>query len=154
MKGAIAMILFAGLVAVSIAVADKPVPPPIAIDSAYVKKEVDRGRDRLDKQLRTTYTRDGLPINRGAVAKGFHRVAGETTLVAGVDTVSLNTSIQGGKQDISFTDATSYSGRAWSMDLANRAKVYSVLPISGSKFVVVSSSGTDTVTVKYVLEGE
>ena len=143
--------LFCVGVFINVVVADKPVVPS---DTTYVKKEVTRGRKLLDNHLRTSYGTDGLPVNRGAVAKGFHRVVGETKLVNGVDTVSLNTSIQNGKQDISFTDVASYSGRAWSMDLANRSKVYSILPLTGSKFVVVSSSATDTVTVKYVLEGE
>ncbi|MCH8964065.1 MAG: hypothetical protein IIB58_03810, partial [Planctomycetes bacterium] len=127
---------------------------PAKTDSSYIKKEVKRGTERLDKRLRTLYTSAGLPINRGFEAKGYHRVTGSVTLVAGVDTVTLNTIVGGGKHDISFTDSTSYWGRAWGSALADRANSYSILPLSGTKFVVVSSDATDVAKVQFSVEGD
>ncbi len=128
--------------------------PVVPTDSAYVEKRISKGTALLDKKIRTIYKSNGLPINRGFDGKGFHRVSGKSTLVSGVDTVTLNTDVGGGKSDISFSDSLSYWGRAWAASLAHRANTYSILPLTGSKFVVVSSSDTDTAAVNYSVEGD
>lgn len=119
-----------------------------------IDKKIQDQTTLLDLKLRTIYGVDGLPFNRGIGAAGFHRVSGVCKLVAGVDTVILNTSISDGKNDISFTDSTTFHGTAWSMALGNRGNVYTVLPLSPIKFVVVSSDVTDTATILFSLEGD
>lgn len=128
--------------------------PVVPTDSAYVEKRIQKGTSLLDKKLRTLYKSNGLPINRGFEGKGYHRVTGSVTLVLGVDTVTLNTDVGDGKSDVSFTDSTSYWGRAWGSTLADRGNSYSILPLSGTKFVVVSSDATDVAKVLFSVEGD
>ncbi len=108
---------------------------------------------RVKGEIKTIYTIGGRPINQSVDAKGLHRVFGSTKLTAGVDTLILNTAIGGGLQDVSFISSSTYWGRAWSLDPANDS-TYKVIPLSGNKFIVKSSGGTDTATVNFVVEGE
>ncbi len=131
-----------------------PKSPVIKGDQPAVNIKIRRETELLDHKIRTIYGVGGLPFNRGIGAKGFHRVTGVCKLVAGVDTVTLNTLIDGGKNDVSFTDSSTFHGRAWSMDLGNRGRIYSILPLTSTKFVVVSSDNTDTATILFSLEGD
>lgn len=108
---------------------------------------------KVKRQVRTVYDINGRVVNQAQDAKGFHRVSGSTKLVAGVDTVTLNSGTVNGKQDISFTGAGTYWGRAWSLTPTNDS-TYKVVPISGTQFLIKSSGGTDTATVNFVVEGE
>ena len=118
------------------------------------EKKTDRKVMDVKREILTVYDTTGRVVNQAQDAKGWHKVSGTVTLVSGVDTVSVNTSKVNGRQDLSFTSASTYSGRAWSTDIANRAKVYTILPLSGTQFVVVSSDNTDTATINFVVEGE
>lgn len=111
-------------------------------------------KQNVEGKVKTRYDINGNPINQGLNAKGLHRVVGSTKLVSGLSLITLNTSTANGQQDVSFTDSTTYGGKAWSAALANRAKRYSILPVSGKQFYVVSSDNTDTVTVRFEVEGE
>lgn len=117
-------------------------------DSTDVKVQQSEGKTK------TRYDINGRPVNQGLNVKGFHRVVGSVRLSSGTATVNLNTSTDGGKQDISFTSATTYSGRAWTLSISDRSKVYSVKPINGKKFSVVSSDTADATTVHFEVEGE
>ncbi len=108
---------------------------------------------RVKGQVKTIYDITGRVVNQSEDAKGFHRVFGFTKLVAGLDTVNLNTTIVNGLQDVSFISVSTYWGRAWSLDPANDS-TYKVIPLSGSRFIVKSSGETDTATINFVVEGE
>jgi hypothetical protein len=120
-----------------------------ATDSSIVTRQV----DRLDKRIKTTYSILGRVVNQAQNAKGLHRVSGNTKLVAGVDTITLNVSTALGRQDVSYLSSSSYRGWAWSLDPANDS-TYKVVPLSGTQFLIKSSGGTDTATVQFVVEGE
>lgn len=107
----------------------------------------------LKRQIKTQYDIYGRPVNQAQNAKGHHMVVGSTKLVSGVDTLTLNTSTTDGKQDISYMADSTYSGRAWSLSASNSNR-YWIVPLSGTQFIVKSSSGTDTATVRFILEGE
>lgn len=109
---------------------------------------------KSETKVKTRYDISGRPVNQGQNLKGFHRVVGSCKLVSGIYTVTLNSSTAESRQDISFTNATTYSGRAWTLNVADRSKIYSVKPISGIKFNVVSSDTADTATVQFEVEGE
>lgn len=108
----------------------------------------------VERKIKTVYGIDGRPINQSSQSKGFHRVGGSIKLNGtGVDTVSLNTNIQSGRQDVTFIDQTTYSGRAWSL-VAGNGNTYRIIPIGGNKFEIRSSSSTDTSTINFTVEGE
>lgn len=133
------------------------VPMSFAVErEKTVKREKTTERKVIDvkREILTVYDTTGRVINQLRDAKGWHKVSGTVTLVSGVDTVNINTSKVNGRQDLSFTSTSTYSGRAWSTNIANRAKVYTILPLSGTQFVVVSSDNTDTATINFVVEGE
>ncbi len=119
-----------------------------------IKPEIARATQLVKRQIKTRYDINGRAVNQSQDAKGHHRVVGSCTLSSGVDTVSLNTSTADGKNDISFISSSTFSGRVWSANLANRSKTYSIMPLSGTKFVVVSSDTSDTAAVQFVVEGE
>jgi hypothetical protein len=127
------------------------VPITFAVE---VKKTEDRKNTDTKREILTVYDTAGRVVNQAQDSKGWHRVSGTVKLVAGVDTVTINTSKANGRQDSSFKSASTYYGRGQSSDIANRAKVYSILPLSGTRFVVVSSDDTDTATINFVVEGE
>lgn len=108
---------------------------------------------RVKGQIKTNYDINGRPVNQAQNAKGFHRVIGSTKLSGGVDTVTLNTSMSDGRQDVSFISSGTYHGLAWSLSASNDS-TYKVIPLSGTKFIIKSSGGTDTATVKYIVSGE
>jgi hypothetical protein len=110
--------------------------------------------DQAEKKVKTTYGADGRPINQSQYAKGWHRVFGEMKFSGnGVDTVELNTSINNGKQDVSFVSEKTFTGRAWSLD-GDNGNSYRVRPIGGNKVEIISSDSTDTNSIQYILEGE
>jgi hypothetical protein len=107
----------------------------------------------IEGRLKTLYGIDGRPISQGQDAKGYHRVQGTAKLTAGVDTIDLNTSTADGRENVGFVGQSNYHGSAWSLSSANTAS-YRLIPISGSRFVITSSSATDTATVQFQVEGE
>lgn len=104
-------------------------------------------------KIKTQYGADGRPINRGEGAKGHHWLVGDVKLVAGRATVTLNTSTVNGLQDVSFIADSTYSVGVWSLDTSNTT-TYRGRPLSGSKFLITSSSGSDTATVRWKANGE
>ncbi len=113
-----------------------------------------RDDDLLHRQIKTRYNINGRAVNQKQITAGRHIVVGLCTLSSGVDTVTLNTSAADGKQNVSFIDSSTYSGRAWSSDITLRSNVYSILPLSATKFVVVSSQTDDSAIVRFNVEGE
>lgn len=116
-------------------------------------KSIARQVEIVKGQIKTNYDITGRPVNQAEDAKGRHRVLGSATLVNGVDTISLNTSTQNGRQDVSFIDNSTYFGQAWIVG-GNGGKTYEIRAIAGNKFVIVSSDTTDTNTVNFQVEGE
>ena len=116
-------------------------------DSVQINKSVN-----VEQKTKTVYGVDGRPVNQSQYAKGFHRIHGTSTMVNGVDTITLNTSTANGDQDVSFIGDSTYFGMARSISV--NGYTYTIVPISGKKFVVVSSDTTDTATVRFTLEGE
>lgn len=147
----IALLIFA-MAGLSDTIAVRPQESPL-VPRDFLPQSAKRLTKDLEWRLKTTYTPDGRPVNQGIDAKGLHYVAGNVKLVSGRAIVELNTSTSEGRQDVSFIGATTYSGVAWSTDTSN-ANSYSVMPMSGIKFLVRSSSGTDTMTVYYRITGE
>ncbi len=125
----------------------------VAADStkAPTVKEVVK---QSEQKIKTRYSISGDVVNQAQNAKGYHRVTGTATLANGVDTVVLNASVSNGRQDVSFLADSTYFGTAWPLSISHRSKRYSVLPLSGTRFVVVSSDSTDTATVRFQVEGE
>ena len=58
--------------------------------------------DDIEGKVKTVYDINGRPVNQSQDAKGFHRVTGSVKLVDGKATITLNTNIAEGRQDISF----------------------------------------------------
>ena len=109
--------------------------------------------DNVEARVKTHYDTTGRAVNQSSDAKGLHYVTGTVKLSSGQVAVSLNTSISQGRQDVSFISQNTYSGTAFSLDTAN-TNSYRVIPVSGVKFIIKSSSGSDTATVQFRLEGE
>ncbi len=124
-------------------------------DSAKVEKAEVKKADLLTvkRQVKTRYDIFGRVVNQVQNAKGLHSITGSCKLVAGIDTISLNTSTANNKQDISFLNQTSYSGRSWSLSASNTNR-YWIVPLSSTKFIVKSSDGADTATVRFEVRGE
>lgn len=116
-------------------------------------KTTDIDEKRIIGKIKTIYTAKGRPTQQKRASKGWHQVADAVKLVAGRATVTVNTSTAEGRQDVSFIDKTSYRGLAFSLDTVNTF-TYRLVPISGIKFMIISSSPSDTVTVNYLVEGE
>lgn len=104
-------------------------------------------------KAKTIYAPDGRPAFQSQQGKGWHVIKGTAKLVAGTVTVVINTSPKDGKQDLSFTAVGSFKGTAWSLASGNTA-TYRVRPSSTYQAVITSSSGADTATVEYMLEGD
>lgn len=107
----------------------------------------------VEGKVKTVYDSNGRPVNQGQDSKGLHRVTGTIKLVAGVASVTLNTNINEGRQDISFISASTYRGQVWMSDTTN-ANTYGIYPQSGIQFIILSSDAADTNTVNYWVEGE
>jgi len=107
----------------------------------------------LERGLTTAYDETGRPLFQSQDNRGWHRVIGTATMVSGRDTVALNTSFADGRQDISYHSGSSYGGFAWSTSESNTA-TYRVIPLSGKSVLILSSSGSDTATVKFLIEGQ
>ncbi len=117
----------------------EPLPAPPAVEGR-VKTVYDIGT--------------GRPVNQSEHAKGYHRAVREIKLGgSGYDTITVNSSISDGRQDLSFIDHTTYFGRVWSLDADNESS-YRIIPISGTQFIIISSDSTDTGTVRVMVEGE
>lgn len=111
--------------------------------------------NETELRVKTVYgATDGLATNQSQDAKGYHRATGSMRLSGtGIDTVTLNTDISAGGQDISFLNSGSYFGSVWVSDSGNN-KTYKIRPIDGIRFEVISSDSTDTNTVNFQVEGE
>ena len=116
---------------------------------AKMKKDTRRLRDQV-QAIRDAVT--GLPKGQIQVTRAYHKADGTAKLVEGRITVSLNTAIGEGKQDMSFTDADSYKVSVWPLDTTN-SNTYVTQIVSGRQFFIKSSSATDTFTVAYRVEG-
>ncbi len=118
------------------------------------KKPLVVNPSEIEGKTKTIYGIDGRPINQGLETKGRHPVSGEKKLAGtGVDTITINTAVDGDRNDVSFIDHNTYHGIAWSLDGSN-GKTYRIVPLSGNRFEIRSSDSTDTATVKFFLEGE
>lgn len=106
-----------------------------------------------ERRIKTAYNSGGRPVNQSLDAKGWHRVVGSVTLSSGRAIVTLNTSTEDGKQDVSFKNDSTYRITAWSLDTTN-TNTYRGYPLSGSRFLVKSSDGGDNSVVNYSAEGE
>lgn len=112
--------------------------------------------EKVKKQVKTVYDINGRPINQSQNSKGIHTVKGVVTLSSGTATITLNTSTENGKQDISFLADSTYSGSAWTLNSSDTA-IYRVRPISGTQFiisVIKPSDFSSTATVRYQVQGE
>lgn len=124
-----------------------------------MQRELNRLQGELDdlRDLQNVrYTPEGLIYLEGKALLDRdtrHSVIGQTKLVAGVDTVELNTDTGGGRSNVSFTSALSYTGTANQINTGVH-KTYSVVPIGPDRFCVESSDNTDTATVIFFVEGE
>ena len=107
----------------------------------------------VEGRVKTVYGTDGRPVNQSQDAKGFHPVTGNVKLASGRAILSFNSSTENGKQDVSFKGATTYSGRVFTTDTTN-SYTYYFYPLSGKQAMIKSSSGTDTTTVHFIVEGE
>ena len=122
-----------------------------------VKKDtaqVSRATKLLKRQIKTRYDITGRVVNQRQDSKGYHRIVDSASLSNGVDTITLNTSITNGQQDVSFLDATTFFGTAWASSLTSRGNTYTIIPLSATQFIVVSSDTTDSATVRFQVEGE
>ena len=130
------------------------VPLLLAVDDTLKPPEIvlPQRSDETEGRVKTVYGINGRPVNQSQDAKGFHRVQGSAKLVNGVDTIDLNTSTADGGHDISFLGDSTYFGLARAVVVNGHS--YTIVPISGTRFVVVSSDTTDTATVRFRLEGE
>jgi len=129
------------------------VPLLLAVDSLKTEEPVVPQKvEQIEGRVKTVYGIDGRPVNQSQNAKGYHRVQGNAKLQNGVDTIDLNTSTGDGGQDVTFIGDSTYFGMARAV-LVN-GHTYTIVPISGKRFVVVSSDTTDTATVRFRLEGE
>ena len=132
-------------------------------DSDQVIVEMQRQLDRLQGELdvvrdlqNVRYTPDGVIYLEGQARLDRdtkHTVIGRTKLVAGMSIIQLNTNTGGGRSNVSFTSALSYTGSANQIDTGVH-KTYSVVPIGPDRFCVESSDNTDTATVIFFVAGE
>lgn len=120
--------------------------PSIATPQAVAEGPV------VDQGVRTSYkASDGRPI-QGQNNPGHHRVQGSAALSSGQVIIDLPTSVGAGRNDMSFIDLN-YVGHARSTDTAN-TNTYTVYALSKNKILIKSSSGTDTATVNFTVEGQ
>ncbi len=105
-------------------------------------------------KVKTIYDFTGRPSNQSRANKGWHQIEGFVTLVGGRANVVLNTSTSQGRQDVSFLNDSSYSASAIVNRDSSATFTYRFVPISGSKFMIMSSSLTDTSTLYIKIEGQ
>ena len=127
-------------------------PITLCVTDSTKKDVTVESAEDIEGRVKTVYGTDGRPVNQSQYAKGKHTVSGIATMVNGVDTITVNTSTAKGGQDVSFIDNLTYDGTARAV-VAN-GHTYTVIPISGKKFVVVSSDSLDTASVRFTVEGE
>lgn len=108
---------------------------------------------RVLGKIKTIYTTAGRPTQQARASKGWHQVADSVKLVAGRAIVSLNTSTARGRQDVSFISKVTYRGMAFNLDTLS-ITTYKLTPLSGTKFLIKSSSTTDQALVYFLVEGE
>ena len=116
----------------------------------------DKNSENTKGEIKTRYDLNGRPVNQGLERKGMHSVVGTATLASGTVTLKLNTSTQRGKQDVSFIDSSTYTGKAWTLYPGDTA-VYKMLAVSGTEFIIKvirGSEWSDTARVYFQLEGE
>jgi len=120
---------------------------------AIIARASDEATKEAEQKIKTIYGIDGRPYSQSEYAKGLHQVWGTAKMINGVDTIEINTSTQDGTQDVSFGDATAYFGTARAF--VDNGHSYKIVPISGNKFVIISSdtTGSDTSSVRFKLEG-
>lgn len=109
--------------------------------------------NRILGKVKTIYTMKGRPTQQARGSKGWHQVADSVKLVAGRAIVSLNTSTAQGRQDVSFISKVTYRGMAFGLDTSGTA-IYKLFPLSGTSFLIKSSSVTDTAMIYFRVEGE
>ena len=118
-----------------------------------VRKMSASNEKRILGKVKTIYTTKGRPTQQARASKGWHQVADSVRLVAGRAMVSLNTSTAKGRQDVSFISQVTYRGMAFNLDTLSTA-TYKLTPLSGTKFLIKSSSTTDISLVYFLVEGE
>ena len=129
---------------------NQPAVSRVEFDS--LKSQVSQIKQRLNSR----YAISGAVFEEGSTQDaGFrgHDVQGECKLVAGVDTVIVNTNTSPGFANMEYKSKDTYSGYAFPL-ISGSGNTYQVIPISGSKFIVESSDNTDTATVRFLVEGE
>ncbi len=145
--------LFLGFVVPALLSSAEKKDDEVKKDTVTVEAEVDK-KENIEGAIKTRYDVQGRPVNQRLNAKGMHQVVDVCKLVGGVDTISLNTSTAKGRMDISFLNSASYHGTVTPLTLSSRGNTYTLIPISGKRFIVVSSDVTDTATVRFALKGE
>lgn len=119
-------------------------------------KELQQDFHNFRERYNTWYTPSGEIYREGediVEPYSFRRVAGLCKLVAGVDTITLNTTPSGGAAVVGFLAANSYFGYANPVNAGGTAS-YRVVPLSANKFCIESSDNTDTATVRFIIQGE
>lgn len=108
---------------------------------------------RILGKIKTIYTMKGRPTQQRQASKGWHQVADSVKMVAGRAKVLLNTSTAQGRQDVSFISKVTYRGMAFNLDTLSTT-TYKLTPLSGTKFLIKSSSIADISLVYFLVEGE
>lgn len=111
------------------------------------------GAEDVERKLTTAYDIDGRPFNQSQDNPGLHTIFGTAKLSSGVDTVTLNTSVSDGRQNISFLGDSTYSGVVIPITAADTDR-YWIVPLSGNQFIIKSSDAADTSTVRFKVEGQ
>lgn len=111
------------------------------------------GAEDVERKLTTAYDIDGRPFNQSQKNPGLHTIFGTAKLSSGVDTVTLNTSVSEGRQNISFLGDSTYSGTVLPVTSADTDR-YWIVPLSGNQFIIKSSDAADTSTVRFKVEGQ
>lgn len=111
------------------------------------------GATDVERKLTTAYDIDGRPFNQSQENPGLHTVFGTAKLSSGVDTITLNTSPSEGREPIGFLGDSTYSGTVWPLTSADTDR-YWIVPLSGNQFIIMSSDGADTSTVRFKVEGQ
>lgn len=124
----------------------------------YIEQRIAELRDEFGSNLvshvRTTYNAEtGLVENQGQYRQGMHESAGSVTLDSGEATIDLNTKVSPGRRDVTYLGLNTYGGWVQPLDTSS-ANTYQLVPISGRRFKIISSSSTDTATVNYRVMGD
>ena len=142
-KKTVGMVLSVVMLAICCPANSQIMPKTLEVDGSKV----------VEKKIKTTYDQYGRPKNQGEVRKGQHRVTGSVALSSGKATITVNTSTVEGRQVVGFIDSTTYRGVSWSLDTTNTNR-YWIVPLSGNKFMVISSDITDSANIQWKVEGE